>query len=105
MSLSRWKGQCDNSANVSTGVSQNRGRSPCQQRPLRLELLIGVVALVFGLEVPDPNLAGVPSPYPRERTLFAANELQGNGQTQGQSDNNADEVATMGKESGAQYRR
>ena len=63
-------------------------------------LITGVAALVFGLKVPDPNLAGVPSPYPHDRTLLAANESQGSGQTKVQPDNNADESAKMGKDSG-----
>jgi hypothetical protein len=59
-----------------------------------------VAGLVFGLNLPDPNLAGGRAPLPQDITVVAADETQGTEQRQVQSDENADESAKMGKESG-----
>jgi hypothetical protein len=60
------------------------------------------IALLFGLEFPDPKLIGEPSPLPNDHTMvLAANEGQ-NPQPQAQTEENADESAKMGQESGAQ---
>jgi hypothetical protein len=53
---------------------------------------------VFGLNLPDPNLAGGRAPLPHDFTVVAANETQGTDQVQ--SDESADKSAKMGKESG-----
>lgn len=58
-----------------------------------------VAGLVFGLNLPDPNLAGGRAPLPHDITVVAANETQGTDH-QVQSDENADKSAKMGKESG-----
>ena len=60
-----------------------------------------VAGLVFGLNFPDPNLAGGRAPLPQDVTVAAANET-GTDQREVQSDENADESAKMGKESGTQ---
>jgi hypothetical protein len=57
-----------------------------------------VFALLFGLNFPDPNLTGEPSPLPYD--WLAAGETQGKDQTQVQSEENADESAKMGEDSG-----
>jgi hypothetical protein len=46
-----------------------------------------VFALLFGLNFPDPNLTGEPSPLPYD--WLAAGETQGKDQTQVQSEENA----------------
>lgn len=62
-----------------------------------------VIALLFGLEFPDPTLNGEPSPLPNDHTMvLAANEGLSDDQSQAQSEKNADESAKMGKESGTQ---
>lgn len=61
------------------------------------------IGLVCGLNLADPNLAGGRAPLLRLGfTLPAANETQGNDQRQVQSDDDADEFAKMGNESGTQ---
>lgn len=59
-----------------------------------------VASLLFGLNFPDPNLAGGRAPLPQDFTVVAADEAQGTDQRQVQSDENADESAKMGNESG-----
>jgi len=60
-----------------------------------------VIGLVFGLNLPDPNLSGGRAPpLPLGFTLLTANETQENDQSKIQSDETADESAKMGKESG-----
>jgi hypothetical protein len=60
------------------------------------------IALLFGLEFPDPKLIGEPSPLPNDHTMvLAANEGQST-QPQTQIEENSDESAKMGKEAGAQ---
>ena len=60
-----------------------------------------VAGLVFGLNFPDPNLAGGRAPLPQDVTIVAANET-GTDQREVQADENADKSAKMGKESGTQ---
>ena len=51
-----------------------------------------VIALLFGLEFPDPKLSGEPSPLPNDHTMvLAANEGLSDDQSQAQSEKNADE--------------
>jgi hypothetical protein len=59
-----------------------------------------VAGLVFGLNFPDPDLVGGRAPLPQEFTLLAADETQGTEERRVQPDENADESAKMGKESG-----
>jgi hypothetical protein len=60
-----------------------------------------IIAIVFGLEFPDPQLMGGPSPLPNDHTMiFAANEAP-SVQAEIQTDENADTSAKMGNESGA----
>jgi hypothetical protein len=59
-----------------------------------------VIALVFGLSPPDPNLTGEPLRVPFDHTLLAADQTQGNEQSQVQSAENADESTKMGEDSG-----
>jgi hypothetical protein len=59
-----------------------------------------VIALVFGLSPPDPNLTGEPLPLPNDYTILAAEEPQSNKQSQVQSEESADESAKMGEETG-----
>jgi hypothetical protein len=70
--------------------------------PLRTSFVCAAaVALTFGLQFPDPKLIGGPSPLPNEDVMvFAANEQTG--QPQAQAEDNADESAKMGEESGTQ---
>jgi hypothetical protein len=57
------------------------------------------IALTFGLQFPDPKLRGEPSPLPNDGVMvLAANDEQ----PQAQTEENADESAKMGKESGTQ---
>lgn len=58
------------------------------------------IALTFGLQFPDPNLVGEPSPLPNV-TVLAANDEQ-SGQPQAQTEENADESTKMGEETGTQ---
>ena len=59
-----------------------------------------VIGLVFGLNLPDPNLSGGRAPVPPLGfTLLAANETQADDQSKIQSEENADESAKMGKDS------
>ena len=56
-----------------------------------------VIALLFGLEFPDPKLVGEPSPLPNDNTMvLAANEGQ-NSQPQAQTEENADESQRWGR--------
>jgi hypothetical protein len=60
-----------------------------------------VIGLVFGLNLPDPNLSGGRAPLlPLGFTLLAANETQATDQGKIQSEENANESAKMGKETG-----
>jgi hypothetical protein len=59
-----------------------------------------VIALVFGLGPPDPNLTGESFPFPNDWTLLAADDTQATEQSQVQSEENADESAKMGEDSG-----
>jgi len=72
--------------------------------PLRTWLTsAAVIALLFGLEFPDPKLSGEPSPLPNDHTMvLAANEGLGDDQSQAQTETGADESAKMGKDSGTQ---
>ena len=63
-------------------------------------LSAAAAALLFGLNVPDPNLAGGRAPLPQDVTLLAANETSDNDQRQGQTEENVDKSAKMGAESG-----
>ena len=47
-----------------------------------LLLSTAVIALLFGLSPPDPNLTGEPLPLPYDHTLLAADQPQGNEQSQ-----------------------
>ena len=49
---------------------------------IALLLSTAVIALLFGLSPPDPNLSGEPSPLPNDHTLLAAGQPQGNEQSQ-----------------------
>ena len=64
--------------------------------------LAAVASLLFGLNFPDPNLAGGRAPLPQDVTVVAADETQGTDQAQVQSDENADKSAKMGEKSGTQ---
>jgi hypothetical protein len=69
--------------------------------PSKASLLpTAVIALVFGLGSPDPNLTGESFPFPNDWTLLAADETRGTEQSQVQSEENADESAKMGEDSG-----
>jgi hypothetical protein len=71
----------------------------------RVSLVIAaVIALVFGLSPPDPNLTGESSPFPHDWTLLAAAETQNSDQSQVQSEENADESAKIGEDAGANTR-
>jgi hypothetical protein len=59
-----------------------------------------VIALLFGLEFPDPKLSGEPSPIPYDHTMEIAGVTPDQRQTQ--TEENADESAKMRNESGAQ---
>ena len=63
-------------------------------------VLAAVIALVFGLRPPDPNLIGEPLPLPNDYTFLAADETQSNEGSQVQSEENADQSAKMGEDSG-----
>ena len=63
-------------------------------------LSAAVIALVFGLELPDPKLTGEQSPLPNDYTLLSADQTQSNEQRQVQSEDNADESAKMGNDPG-----
>jgi hypothetical protein len=60
-----------------------------------------VIALLFGLEFPDPKLIGEPSPLPNNHTMILAAEGQ-NPKPQAQTEENADESAKMDQDAGAQ---
>jgi hypothetical protein len=47
-----------------------------------LLLLTAVIALVFGISPPDPDLTGEPLPVPFDHTLLAADQAPSNGQSQ-----------------------
>jgi hypothetical protein len=61
-----------------------------------------VASLLFGLNFPDPNLAGERAPLPHNFTVLAADEAPAVDQRQLQSEENADESAKMGEKTGAQ---
>jgi hypothetical protein len=61
-----------------------------------------VMALLFGLEFPDSQLSGEPSPLPNDHTMVIAVNEAPSGQSQVQTDENANESARPGEESGAQ---
>jgi hypothetical protein len=58
-----------------------------------------VASLLFGLNFPDPNLAGGRAPLTQGFTVLAADETTGVDQRQVQSEENADESAKMGEKS------
>ena len=60
------------------------------------------IALLFGLEFPDPQLTGEPSPLPNDHTMVTAANEEPSDQTQVQSEVDANESAKMGKDPGAQ---
>lgn len=47
-----------------------------------LLLQTAVIALVFGISPPDPDLTGQPSPVPFDHTLLAADQSPNNEQSQ-----------------------
>ena len=61
-----------------------------------------VVALTIGHVGYKPKLTGEGFPFPPTYTVMAANETSDNQQSQAQSQENADDSAKMGKESGTQ---
>ena len=63
------------------------------------------IALLFGLEFPDPKLNGEPSPLPNDHTMVLAADEGQSGQPPAQTEENVDESAKMGKESGTQTRQ
>ena len=67
-----------------------------------LLVITAAIALLFGLEFPDPKLSGEPSPLPNDHTMVLAADEGASGQPQAQTEENADESAKMGKESGTQ---
>ena len=66
----------------------------------RAWLVAAVIALVFGLRPPDPNLIGEPLPLPNDYTFLAADETQSNEGSQVQSEENTDQSAKIGEDSG-----
>jgi hypothetical protein len=57
-----------------------------------------VIALLFGLEFPNPQLTGEPSPLPTDHTMvFAADEAR-DGQAQAQTEKKAGESVTKEEE-------
>jgi len=76
-----------------------------QFRASRFRALLGsaaVIALLFGLEFPNPQLTGEPSPLPNDHMMALAANESPSGQAQVQSEENAAESAKMGKEPGTQ---
>ena len=57
-----------------------------------------VASLLFGLNFPDPNLAGGRAPLPQDLTVLAADETTGVDR-QIQSEENADKSAKIGEKS------
>jgi hypothetical protein len=71
----------------------------------QLRALLGTtaaVALLFGLEFPDPKLNGEPAPLPNDHTMMLAASEAETVQPQAQTEENSDESAKMGEESGPQ---
>jgi hypothetical protein len=66
----------------------------------KLVLLAASASLTFGLPWPDPELAGGRAPFPQDYMVLTANDTPQ--QSQVQSEDNADESAKMGKQSGTQ---
>jgi hypothetical protein len=60
------------------------------------------IALLFGLEFPNPQLTGEPSPLPNDHTMIVAGTEAPSGEQQVQTDENANESVEAGTESGAQ---
>jgi hypothetical protein len=51
---------------------------------------VGVIALLFGLDFPNPQLTGEPAPLPNDHTMVMA-EGSSSDQRQAQSEENADQ--------------
>jgi hypothetical protein len=68
---------------------------------LRILLVsVAAIALTFGLQFPDPEFIGEPSPLPNDGVVVLAATDGQSAQPQAQTEESADESAKMGKESG-----
>ena len=71
--------------------------------PLKIWIVpAAVAALTIGHVGYKPKLTGEGFPFPPTYTFLAANETSANQQSQAQSEENADNSAKMGKDSGTQ---
>ena len=69
--------------------------------PSKIWIFPAAVALTIGHVGYKPKLTGEGFPFPPTYTVLAADQTQSQ-QSQGQSEENADDSAKMGKESGTQ---